>query len=93
MLDQSSIKVLEVEMQEIKIQSSTVCPNCGEKYSFYIDKEGKRKGILPSEYIHEGFFDLHYGKCHDCYSCGYKWKIRESKESLLVKLFPFLKDR
>ena len=77
----------------LKIPSSVICPNCGEKYSFYISKKGKKKGILPGEYVYEGFFDPHYGDLYDCYSCGHHWEIRKSEKSLSVKLFPFLENK
>lgn len=60
----------------IKIPSSVICPNCGEKYSFYISKKGKKKGILPGEYLHESFFNSYYGDLYDCYTCGYHWKSK-----------------
>ena len=78
---------------EIKIPSSTVCPNCGEHYSYYVSKEGKQKGILVGEYVYESFFDPHHGHHYDCYTCGHKWSVRESEESLSVKLFPFLRNK
>ena len=77
----------------IKIPSSVICPNCGEKYSFYISKKGKRKGILQGEYVHEGLFDPHYGDLYDCCSCGHHWTVRKSEKSLSVKLFSFLENK
>ena len=77
----------------LKIPSSVTCPNCGEKYSFYISKKGKKKGILPGEYVFEGFFDPHYGYSYDCYTCGHYWKVRRSKKSLLVKMFSYLENK
>lgn len=76
-----------------KIPSSVICPNCGEKYLFYISKKNKKKGILFGEYFHEGFFDSHYGDVYDCYTCGHHWTVRHSEKSLSVKLFPFLEDK
>lgn len=77
----------------IKIPASVICPNCGEKYSYYISKKGKKKGILSGEYIYEGFFDPHYGNSYDCYSCGHHWEVRTDEKSLSVKLFPFLENK
>lgn len=74
-------------MKPIKILSSEICPKCGEKYSFYISKKGKRKGILVGEYIYEGFIDPHYGDCYDCYTCGNHWNIRKSELPWWKKLF------
>lgn len=77
----------------IKIPASVICPKCGEKYSYYISKKGKKKGILSGEYVFEGFFDPHYGYSYDCYTCGYHWEVRKDKKSLFVKLFPFLENK
>lgn len=74
----------------LKIPSSVICPNCGEKYYYYISKKGKEKGILSGEYEYEGFFDHHYGYSYECYTCGNYWEVRKDKKSLSVKLFPFL---
>lgn len=76
-----------------KFPSTVVCPKCGEKYSFYITKKRKRKGILAGEYFFEGFFDPHYGEHYDCYTCGHHWDIRKSERSLLIKVFPFLENK
>lgn len=76
-----------------KFPSPVICPKCGEKYLFYISKNGKRKGILSGEYIFEGFFDFHYGNHYDCYTCGHHWDNRASKKDLLVKILPFLENK
>ena len=78
---------------EIKIPTNEICPKCGEQYTYYISKSGDKKGILPSAYVYEGFFDSHYSNSYDCYTCGYHWEERVSKKSLLVKLFPFLENK
>lgn len=77
----------------IKIPSTVICPKCGEKYLFYISKNGKRKGILFGEYFHEGFFDSHYGECYDCYTCGHHWDTRTSEIPLSIRIFPFLQNK
>ena len=56
-------------------------------------KKGKKKGILPGEYVFEGFFDPHYGYSYDCYTCGHHWEVRRSKNNLLVKMFPYLENK
>ena len=76
-----------------KIPSTVICPNCGEKYFYYISSRGRQKGILSGEYFHESLIDPHYGNSYDCYSCNYHWKIRISKKSLLVRIFPFLENK
>lgn len=78
---------------EIKIPLKITCPNCGEHHYFYDSNDGKTKGILMTEYVFDGFFDNHYGHSYKCYSCGHKWDVRESEESLSVKLFPFLRNK
>lgn len=76
----------------LRIVADTACPNCEERYFYYIDSDKSERGILPSEYIFEGFFDYHYGKSYDCYTCGHSWKIRKSKKNRLVRIFPFLEN-
>lgn len=77
----------------LKIRADVTCPICREKYSFYLSKKGKKKGILVGEYFYEGFIDSHYGYTYNCYSCGYHWEERKSKKSSLVKIFPFLENK
>ena len=76
----------------LKIPSSTICPKCGEKYSFYMSKKRKKK-VYYQENIYEGFFDSHYGNQYECYTCGYHWTVRKNEKSLLIKLFPFLENK
>ena len=49
-------------MNSIKLLSSSVCPNCNEKYSFYISPNGTKKGILPGECVFEHSLVFTIGK-------------------------------
>lgn len=88
----SKIKTNNKVNNLLKVPSSVTCPKCGEKYLYYISNEGK-KGILLGEYIYEGFFNTHYGKSYDCFTCNYHWEERIDKKSLLIRLFPFLENK
>lgn len=68
----------------IKIPTDEIYTKCGEQYTYYISESGDKKSILPGAYVYEGFFDSHYGKSYDCYTCGYHWEERVSKKSLLI---------
>lgn len=83
----------KIKNKEIKVLADVNCPECNEKYSFYMSNEHKKKGILAKEYFYEGFFDSHYGNRYDCYTCGHHWIVRESKKSFFIKIFPFLENK
>ena len=80
--------------KRVRIPSPYPCPKCGERYRLYLpEKQGSCKGISIGDYFFDGVFDPHYGHHYHCHTCNHEWKVRTSKRSLWIKIFPFLANK
>lgn len=53
-----------------------ICPNCGEDKPYYMDGNGKWKGVHQMLFTvkHRRFLKVYYTDPYICYSCGCEWE-------------------